>query len=35
MSTKFKGFLKVTLESIFRGIVIALVIIFAERMGWL
>jgi hypothetical protein len=35
VSSALKSFLKITAESVFRGIIIAMLIIFAERMGWL
>ena len=35
MSNTLKSFLKITLESLVRGIIIALLLILAERMGWL
>ncbi len=35
MSIKIKAFLKITLQAIFQGVVIALVIIIAERTGCL
>ena len=35
MSSAVKRFVKITLESVFRGIIIALIIIFAKRLGWI
>ena len=35
MSSAMRHFFKITLESVFRGIIIAVIIIFAGRMGWL
>ena len=35
MSSGMKAFLKITFESVIKGIIIALMIIFAEHMGWL
>ena len=35
MSSTLKGFLKITLEAVFKGIIIAAIIIFATKMGWM
>lgn len=34
MSNALKSFLKITLESIIRGIIIAVILILVEKMGW-
>lgn len=35
MSTGMKGFIRVTVDAVIHGIVLALVIIVASRMGWM
>lgn len=35
MSSAMRHFFRITVESVFRGIIIAAIIIFAGRMGWM
>lgn len=35
MSSAMKRFLRITAESVFRGIIIAVVVLLIKRIGWL
>ena len=35
MSTGMKGFIRITVDAIVHGVILALVVIVASRMGWM